>query len=194
MSSERQDNSIETDRLLIRAFVHSDLPAIHEILNEAFGEGNNQSNAEELRERTSWLEWSILNQEWFVKMHQFPYGDRAIILQSTGELVGSIGYVPVAAPFGQIPELGFGRNQHYYSEVGLFWVVGSQYRNNGYATEAARAMIAHAFNVEHLGRIVAMTEFSNEASQAVMRKAGMTLAKNPQSEPPWLQIVGVLER
>ena len=37
-------------------------PFIHEILNEAFGEGNNQSNAvEELAEREpSWLEWSIL--------------------------------------------------------------------------------------------------------------------------------------
>jgi len=194
MTSVQQVNHIETDRLLIRPFVQNDVAAIHIILNEAFGDGNSQSNPEELRERTSWLEWSILNQEWFAKMRQFPYGDRAITLKSTGELVGSVGYVPLAAPFGQIPELGFGGNAYYSAEVGLFWVIGSEYRKNGYATEAARAMIAHAFHELHLGRIVAMTESSNEASQAVMRNVGMTLAKNPQSEPVWLQIVGVLER
>jgi hypothetical protein len=31
------------------------------------------------------------------------------------------------------------------------------------------------------------------ASQGVMRKVGMTITRNPLPEPPWLQLVGVLE-
>jgi hypothetical protein len=45
----------------------------------------------------------------------------------------------------------------------------------------------------HLGRVVATTEFTNVRSQAVMRKLGMRILRNPEPEPPWFQTVGVLE-
>lgn len=38
-----------------------------------------------------------------------------------------------------------------------------------------------------------MTEYDNLASQAVMRKLGMRLERNPLLEPRWLQVVGILE-
>jgi hypothetical protein len=38
-----------------------------------------------------------------------------------------------------------------------------------------------------------MTEHANAASQAVMRRLGMTLRTNPHAEPAWLQVVGVLD-
>ena len=128
-------------------------------------------------------------------MHQTPYGDRAIVLKATGEVIGAVGYVPVNVPFDQIPELrGASEVSGYYTtEVGLFWVIDPQYQRHGYASEAARAMIDFAFKELHLKRIIAMTEYDNLASQAVMRKVGMRLTRNPQPEPPWLQVVSVLE-
>jgi hypothetical protein len=39
-----------------------------------------------------------------------------------------------------------------------------------------------------------MTEHTNAASQAVMRRLGMRMLENPHPEPGWLQVVGVLER
>lgn len=183
---------LETERLIIRTFTEGDLPIIHRILDEAFGEGKLSGDATALEERRSWLQWSILNQEWFANMLQFPYGDRAVALKSTGELIGSVGYVPLTAPFGQIPELGSNGNSFFTAEVGLFWVVGAEHRGNGYATEAAQAMIDHAFNNLQLERVIAATEYINTASQAVMRKLNMTLAANPLPEPHWLQVVGVL--
>lgn len=179
---------VETKRLIIRAFEAADLLTIQRILEQTFGDGVGLSN------RAAWLEWSRLNDEWFPKMYQTPYGDRAIELKSSGELIGSVGLVPVHAPFDQISELRETAtiSGYYTTEVGLFWVIDLLHQKHGYATEAARALIEYAFDELHLKRIVAMTEYDNAASQRVMQKAGMTLTRNPQSEPPWLQVVGVL--
>jgi ribosomal-protein-alanine N-acetyltransferase len=50
-----------------------------------------------------------------------------------------------------------------------------------------------AFKQLQLRGIIPTTEYSNVASQAVMQKVGMTIARNPLPKPPWLQIVGILE-
>jgi RimJ/RimL family protein N-acetyltransferase len=42
-------------------------------------------------------------------------------------------------------------------------------------------------------RIVATTHDDNDASIRVMRKLGMLIERNPYPDPPWLQVVGVLE-
>ncbi len=43
-------------------------------------------------------------------------------------------------------------------------------------------------------RLIATTEYDNAASMGVMRKLGMTIAKNPLPDPPWLQVVGILDQ
>ena len=40
---------------------------------------------------------------------------------------------------------------------------------------------------------IAAATYDNAASMGVMRKLGMRIEKNPLSEPPWLQVVGILE-
>jgi RimJ/RimL family protein N-acetyltransferase len=72
-------------------------------------------------------------------------------------------------------------------------VIDPKYQRQGYATEAAQAMIEYAFKHLRVKRIIAETDFENVASQNVMRKIGMTLTRNALPEPRWLQIVGVLE-
>ncbi len=186
---------LETQRLLIRPFIMEDLPAIHRILDLTFGDGSKIDDAAALRERSSWLHWSMLNQEWFPKMHQPPYGDRAIVLKATSAVIGSVGYVPVLDVHEQIPGLGIGEqlSGHTTPEFGLFWVIDPEHQRHGYATEAAQAMIDHAFTMLRLKRIIARTEYDNLASQAVMRKLGMRLEHNLLPEPHWLQVVGILE-
>jgi RimJ/RimL family protein N-acetyltransferase len=77
--------------------------------------------------------------------------------------------------------------------VGLFWTTAPEVQGRGYATEAAQALIAYAFTKMKVARIVATTEFDNEASMGVMRKLGMTILRNPLPEPHWFQVVGLLE-
>jgi [ribosomal protein S5]-alanine N-acetyltransferase len=183
---------LQTDRLLIRPFEADDLSAIQRILNLAYGAGARLDEGQ--AERESWLRWSILNQEWLPKLHQPPYGDRAVVLKSTGALIGAVGLVPLLAPFHQIPDLRISEpaHSHYTPEVGLYWVIDSAHQRQGYASEAAHGMVDLGFKDLHLGRILATTEYANAASQAVMRKLGMHIASNPLAEPDWLQIVGIL--
>ena len=187
-------NNIYTDRLIIRSFIPEDLPVIHRILDQTFGAGDKVGKEAALQERRSWLQWSILNQEWFPKLHQPPFGDRAIILKSTGELIGSVGYVPLLDVYDQIPELAIPIPPSGFAttEFGLFWVIDPRHQRQGYASEAAQAMSEFAFKQLRLKRIVATTEYSNVASQGVMRKLGMQIARNPFPRPPWLQAVGIL--
>ncbi len=186
---------METARLLIRTFLPDDLPVIHRILDQTFGDGSKINDSDALLERQSWLNWCTLNQEWMPKIHQMSYGDRAIVLKATDAVIGSIGYVPLFDAFEQIPELAASPagSRYCVPEVGLFWAIDPLHQRQGYATEAARPMIEHAFRDLQLKRILATTEYSNVASQAVMRKLGMVLARNPFPEPQWLQLVGILQ-
>jgi RimJ/RimL family protein N-acetyltransferase len=186
---------IETQRLIIRPFILEDLPVIHRILDQTFGNGTHINDPAALQERRSWLQWSILSQVWLPEQHQPPYGDRAVVLKSTGTLIGSAGFVPLLDAYEQIPELCPSAQASGYNtpEVGLFWVIDPGQQRQGYATEAAQALIDFAFKHMRLKRILATTEYENIASQGVMRKVGMMITRNPLPEPPWLQIVGVLE-
>jgi [ribosomal protein S5]-alanine N-acetyltransferase len=179
---------ITTERLLIRPFVDSDFDAIHAALNSAFGEVP-------VEERRRWLQWSILNEATLAWMYQPPYGDLAIVRRDTNELIGSVGLVPAYGPFERMPSfqrrLATPDTARFTTEMGLFWGIHASHRRQGYAAEAARALVDTAFQMLNLQRIIATTEYDNEGSMGVMRKIGMTIERNPEPEPPWFQIVGV---
>jgi RimJ/RimL family protein N-acetyltransferase len=186
---------LETARLTIRAFQPDDLHAIHRILDVTFGDGSKISDEEALNERRSWLEWSRLSAEWLPKMFQPPYGDRAVVLKRTGQVIGAVGLVPCFDVFEQIPGLSRGEPPSAYrvAEVGLFWAIDPEHQRQGYATEAAQVLIDFAFQQLRVKRIIATTEHNNAASIGVMRKLGMAIAQNPLPDPAWLQVVGILE-
>jgi RimJ/RimL family protein N-acetyltransferase len=179
---------LETPRLIVRPFALDDLEVCHQLFDvEAFQTGRS------LAERRQWLEWNLRNHEALAQLAQPPYGDRAVVLKSTGEVVGAVGLVPSLGPFGRLPSFGAdAQARRFQAEVGLFWATRTAHCRQGYAVEAARALIAYAFAVLMLGRVVATTEHANPASQAVMRRLGMTIERNPLPEPEWFQTVGVL--
>ncbi len=184
--------TIETARLIIRQFVRDDsIVSLHRILDQEFGDaGSDRAIVNDLR---SWLEWQVLSQEWFERMRQPPYGDRAIVLKASNQLIGVVGYVPCLAPFDQIPELpgASGPSGGYSTEFGLFYAIDPQFQRHGYATEAAREMLEYALKELRIKRVIAKTDYSNVASQNVMRRLGMKITRNPLPEPRWLQVVGV---
>lgn len=74
----------------------------------------------------------------------------------------------------------------------LFYAIAPVHRRQGYAFEAARALVDYAFLVLRLKRVVATITYENLASMAVMQKLGMHIAHNPFPDPPYLQVVGVI--
>jgi [ribosomal protein S5]-alanine N-acetyltransferase len=171
---------LETKRLRVRPLSTRDADAVHAVSGEP---------------HPGWLEWTVASYGQLEALRQPPYGERAICLREGGELVGMVGVVPSMGPFAQLPGFGgaIGPANRMRPEVGLYWAVASQHRGNGYATEAARAVIEHGFAELGLARIVATTERDNLASIAVMRRLCMRIERNPLPEPDWFQVVGWLD-
>lgn len=187
---------LETPRLQIRPFTLDDLMTIHQILDVELGEADvHTSGAKVLAERKLWLEWTILSYEQLAQLYQPPYGERAVALKATGQVIGAVGYAPCLDAFDQIPHFCADSEPDLLAspEFGLYYAISPAFQGQGYATEAARALVDYAFNALRLKRVVATTTYDNTASKAVMGKLGMHVEKNPFPNPPWLQIVGLLE-
>jgi ribosomal-protein-alanine N-acetyltransferase len=82
----------------------------------------------------------------------------AIVLQSDGSLIGGMGLN--VDPGHPRAELGY-------------WL-GTPFWRNGYATEAARAVVRYGFEILGLHRIYASAFRENTASARVLQKLGMT--------------------
>lgn len=178
---------LETDRLLIRELTMEDLKPINRILNAAF------SQDEPLEGRGRWLQWTVSGYRMFEVLEQPHYGERGIVLKETGELIGVVGIVPYLDTFNRVAAFNRPPNAHATAEVGLFWAMDPAHQRKGYAPEAARAVVDYLFTHEKLGRIIATTGYDNLASQAVMRKLGMTVEHLNPAQLPDLFVVGVLE-
>jgi RimJ/RimL family protein N-acetyltransferase len=82
----------------------------------------------------------------------------ALIVRETGETAGFVGFVPRTMDWGDELELG--------------WMLLPAHRGRGYATEAARAVMAWAF-ADGIHRLQATHMTRNPASGRVMQKLGM---------------------
>jgi len=188
--------TLETARLVLRPFVGADLPAVYQLLDVDLAESAMGTEGAQSRdERRRWLDWTVLNYDQLAQLYQPPYGDRAIVSRGTGALIGACGYSPCLGPYAQLPNMRDGAAHTSglgSTEFGLFWAISPAQRRQGYATEAARALIDYAFDELQLGRIIATTTNDNTASIGVMIKLGMRVDRNPLPTPPWLQTVGVL--
>ncbi|WP_399881189.1 GNAT family N-acetyltransferase [Streptomyces sp. BBFR51] len=89
------------------------------------------------------------------------WGWWAVEVAATGEFIGFTGLDPVeeGMPFSGV-------------EAG--WRLARTAWGHGYATEAARAAVAHAFEGLALAEVLAVTAAGNLRSRAVMSRLGMT--------------------
>jgi RimJ/RimL family protein N-acetyltransferase len=90
------------------------------------------------------------------------YGKYATEESDKGRFIGYVGLAPVdpAMPFAPAMEVGWRLTRTSWGE--------------GYATEAARAVVAHAFGTLGLPSLVSFTTEWNLRSRRVMEKIGMT--------------------
>lgn len=170
----------------------NDLAGVYALLDVLPGEMSPDSD--KWQERADWLQWTVMGYGQFARLHQPPFGERAITLRETGQLIGLVGYVPVFDALPQIPALapaGDVLRGVNAAELGLYYHVTVAQRRQGYASEAAQALVDFALDQLRAWRIVATTTYHNEGSIAVMRRLGMAILQNPYPEPEYLQVIGV---
>jgi RimJ/RimL family protein N-acetyltransferase len=119
------------------------------------------------------------------------YGYRAITLKPTGELIGICGFLPCLWDARHRAPLSPGDGASSALELDVGHALGVAHRGRGYATEALRALIAHAFGELGVRRLVAGTGRDNAGSIALLRRVGMRTFPSPYDG--WPEIIGVLE-
>jgi ribosomal-protein-alanine N-acetyltransferase len=157
---------IETDRLILRAFVDADrdpwaeMNADPEVMRH-FPSTLSRQEAEAVIERVNG------------KIAESGVGFWALERKGDGRFLGFAGlncigheYLPV---FGQW-EVGWRLARHAWGQ--------------GYASEAGRAALAHGFGPMGLARILAYTAVTNTPSEAVMQRLGMARAAEMDFEHP----------
>lgn len=175
---------LETTRLLLRAIEPRDAEAFHRLMRSL-----SPGDADDDAWRQQYFAFCHTADDVFERLDQPPLCDRGVFLRDHHLLIGFVGFVPLLAPWGprQVPP---GR---FTLEWGLYWALDRVERGKGYATEAARGMIEHAFGELNVTRIVATTHRSNAKSIAVMRRLGMRIVENPHAQPVWFQVAGILD-
>ncbi|MER6344377.1 GNAT family N-acetyltransferase [Streptomyces sp. NPDC001595] len=89
------------------------------------------------------------------------WGFWAVEVRRTGEFIGFTGLDPV-------------EEDQPFTGVEAGWRLARSAWGHGYATEAARAVLAHGFTALDLPEILAVTAAGNLRSRAVMERLGMT--------------------
>lgn len=155
---------LDTERLVLRRWRDSDLepwaelnadPQVREHLGELMT--REQSDASVARFQA---EFDARGYGWF-----------ALEVRATGEFIGFAGLDEVDE---EMPFTGM--------EIG--WRLARASWGHGYATEAARAVLAFGFHTVGLAEILALTTATNPRSQAVMRRIGMTRDPSDDFEDP----------
>lgn len=93
---------------------------------------------------------------------------------------------------GELPFAGFvgllrvAFEAHFTPAVEIGWRLVPAAWGKGYATEAAQAVLSHAFETLQMSEIVSFTAAANQRSQAVMRRLGMHTRVTDNFEHPRL--------
>lgn len=150
-------NILETERLFFRRLTLDDLPWLIEMrspepVNRYLG-GPEMQNADSLSKRI----------RFYIECYdKFGFGNSAMGLTQTGELIGTSGLQPLENT-GEI-EVGYNLSER-------FW-------RKGYGLECARAWLRYGFETAGLDRIVAVAVPENTGSWRIMQKCGMAYECN----------------
>ena len=145
---------IFTERLALRPYESSDLHQLHAVLYSDEQAMALLGGPRDLSGTRFALERSM-NQQGLSGFSFWPVFER-----ESGLLIGEAGLFPLA-PDGP--------------DVALGYAFGSPWWGRGYATEAARGVVAEAFGELGLERLVAITREANLGSRHVLQKLGFSM-------------------
>lgn len=154
---------LETQRLLLRHFVVSDL-------DNLFSFYSDPEVIKYIPDAPRTYEETKEELEWFMNGHpRFPeLGLWATIYKETGQFIGRCGLIPWTIDEKNEVEVAFALSKAYWGQ--------------GLATEVAQALVEYGFEHLQLSRLICLIEHGNQASIKVATKVGMTFEKEGRDE------------
>lgn len=146
---------LETERLLLRPWLEADRvpfrrmnadPRVMEFFPSLLSEAESDRGFEGIQDH----------------FRRHGFGLFALALRNDGTFIGFTG---LAVPAFE---------SHFTPCVEIGWRLAAEYWNRGFATEAAQAVVRHAFGPLQLEELVSFTVPANLRSRRVMEKLGMT--------------------
>jgi RimJ/RimL family protein N-acetyltransferase len=144
---------IRTERLILRTFNLYDAPVVQRLASD--GEIASTTSDSEIPEPDMAEQWIKIRQARFGNGESFDF---AIVHREQGFLIGAI-------------NLGVEYKNDESMQLGCW--IGKSFWNQGYCTEATRAVVKYGFEVLRLHRIYARLFTRNPASGRVLQKIGM---------------------
>lgn len=146
---------LETDRLKLRPFRTSDIDAYAALYGDPDVLRHLGAGTEPWDRGRAWRHLAFVMGHWQLG----GSGEWAIEHKETGAFLGVVGY---SAPEG-------------WPGFELAWILARRWCGHGYATEAARAALAHAFTFWRKDRVISLIHPENRASIRVAERLGETL-------------------
>src|SRR5574342_703448 len=156
-------NILETQRLLLRHQVIADLDDLWELYCDPEITKYIPDAPRSRQEAKEELEWHKNGHTKFPEL-----GLWATIQKETGKFIGRCGLLPWTID-----------GQH---EVEVAYTIAQEHWGQGFATEAAQAILNYGFERLHLSRLISVIDSDNIASQRVAEKIGMTFEKEARDE------------
>src|SRR5437667_5078766 len=147
---------LETGRLILREFCPSDIGPLAEILSDAQTMCFYPAPFDHA-EVQDWIERNCQ------RYRKDGFGLWAMVLKSSGEMVGDCGLVQQEVDGEELVEIGY----HVRRDL---W-------GNGLATEAAQASRDLGFSKSGIERLISLIRPENQPSRRVAEKTGMTVEK-----------------
>lgn len=146
---------IETERLVLRQFSVNDAIELHKICNEAYILKWMPDWKSSVEDMEGWIGW--VDKQYSIATKETARIMLAITLKTNGKLVGMV---------------GIGNKEEVDNEIEIAYFISEKFSNNGYITEAGKAMIEWVFDSLSLKYIIAIAEIDNFPSQKVIEKNG----------------------
>jgi RimJ/RimL family protein N-acetyltransferase len=173
---------IRTERLLLRPFTPADLDALHAV--------------QSLPEVTRYLYWGPRDREQVREALEAKTGQTALL--DEGQALSLAVEVAATGELAGDALLFWHSRVHRSGEIG--YVFHPDHHGRGYATEAARALLALAFDGLDLHRVTARLDGRNTASARVLERLGMRreahLVENEWVKDEWTDelVYAILQR
>ena len=146
---------IKTTRLIIRPIEQGDSDAIHVYAGSPDIDMMMFLPNETMEDTEKFVDFAV--SEWSKAEPE----DREYVILLDGEIIGGVNLEKCESVSGNVFEIG--------------WIIRQDKRGQGFATEAAKALIDYAFTELNAYHVQAHCDSRNAASEGVMKKLGMTL-------------------